>query len=189
MKYYVFNITNNSVTVLSNFQELIQWCSQFNYQAPEGTKNSLLENLALNFNDTKVNYRWDNYKKSYVPYLTPRKFIVFDEDNRIIDIRLYQKEIINYVSEKKEKKTYDYEFRNGPVPHIISDGKKRIRYFRHPHTLNEMKASADPEVQEFVRAKRRSNNLVNSWHEIPRHIDKCWKNKKIKRQWMKNLKC
>lgn len=192
MKYYVFNVKTNKITVYESFQDLIQWCSLYNYETPYGMKNSLFDNLALNFNDKKVGYRWDKYIKDYVPYLEPREIIIFDENYKIIDIRLYKEEILkyprNYFWINKSKKKETYEFRSGPVPHVRSKTKRRGKYYRHPHTTNERRASSDPEIQKFVRPKRRYNNLVNYWDEIPRHLDKSWKNKKIEKQWMKNLK-
>nr|PZN07520.1 MAG: hypothetical protein DIU64_12235 [Caldicoprobacter oshimai] len=189
MKYYIFNIKTNQVRVLDSFDDLIQWCACYNYVTSDGVvRNSLFENIAMNLNDKKVSYRWDSHLNDYIPYLEQREFIVLDENNRIIDIRLYKEEILNCsgISKTNTRKKL-YKFRKGPVPNIFKPYKFG-KYYRRPRTTRERKISADPDIQAFIRPKRRSQNLVNYWDDIPRHIDKCWKNKKIERQWMKNLK-
>jgi hypothetical protein len=37
--------------------------------------------------------------------------------------------------------------------------------FRHPRTLQEMRANDDPEAYPYVRAKRRAKNLPNAWDD------------------------
>ena len=42
-----------------------------------------------------------------------------------------------------------------------------MKIFRTPKTLNEMRASADPEIAPLVRKSRASHNLPNSWDDRP----------------------
>jgi len=109
----------------------------------------------------------------------------FDENRKIIDVRLYKKEIFDFCSPWSNKWKLNYEYRSEPVPYVHS--KRRIKCYRRPHTSNEKRMACAPEVQEYIRPKRKYKNLVDSRSLIPRHIDKSWKNKKIEKQWMKNL--
>lgn len=45
----------------------------------------------------------------------------------------------------------------------------KSRYYRHPKTLQEMK-SYDEESKDYIRAKRRPNNLPNAYDDL--RIDK-----------------
>jgi hypothetical protein len=40
--------------------------------------------------------------------------------------------------------------------------------FRTPHTHAEAKASADPEIQDLVRTKRRPKALPTNWWDLQR---------------------
>lgn len=192
MKHYIYHIPTNTVIVCSDFQELIQWFARYNYaNFYQNISNSMLGEISLNFNDKKVSYRWDDYEKTYVPRLVPREIVVWDEKDRIIDIRLYKEDILKASPgnrHRKQNRKETYVFRNGPVPQLCSKTKQRRKMFRHPHTTNERSQSSNPDIKPYIRPKRRHKNLVHSWDEIPRHNDKSWKNKKIKRQWMKHLK-
>lgn len=54
--------------------------------------------------------------------------------------------------------------------------KKKViySYLRHPRTTAERRANADPDMKEFVRAKRRPDNLPDDWDDIPCGV---WKDK------------
>lgn len=193
MKYYVYNMRTNTLLLCESLEELIRWCSRHNYETGHHQmKNSLFDDLSLNFNDKKVAYYWDKDRREYAPCLVPREVIIFDENDRIIDIRQYKEEIFRYTWDFfgfcRQTRKFTDKFRNGPVSNIRSKSKKRGKYCRHPYTTNERRLSCDPELKDYIRPKRSHKNLVHAWDEIPRHLDKCWKNKKIKRQWMKHLK-
>lgn len=64
-------------------------------------------------------------------------------------------------------------------------------YFRRPKTLNEIKKN-EIDIKEYgetlVRGKRR--NIPNAWDDISKgqpRLGRSWKQKKIKKQWMKHL--
>lgn len=40
------------------------------------------------------------------------------------------------------------------------------RMFRHPKTKHEKAENANPEYAQYIRAKRRSNNLPDSWYDL-----------------------
>lgn len=192
MKYYIWNMRTNTLYYCDSWEKLIYWCARYNYLTKHGKpSNALFDDPALNFNDKKVVFRWDSYRNEYVRELLPRELLIFDEKKRVIDLRLYQGEIFrcqeNFHASHQKGKT-EVGFRNRPVPNIRSKAKKRNKYFRNPHTMNEKRWACIPEYREYVRPKRNHKNLVSAWDDIPRHQDKSWKRQKIKRQWMKHLK-
>lgn len=48
-------------------------------------------------------------------------------------------------------------------------------WLRRPKTQAEARVSADPEVEEFVRAARAPHNLPDAWDDIMVHYSRCWK--------------
>ena len=123
-----------------------------------------------------------------------REYIVFDSMFRIIDVRLYEKEILSFVAPKNRKRKwskpefeYRYEktkpeFRNGPVPN--TGHKWRFRnYYRRPRTTQEIRYNSIPEYESFVRKKRKYIPTV--YDDIPRNIYRSWKHQgKKRKQWM-----
>lgn len=85
---------------------------------------------------------------------------------------------------------HNYEgakFRQEPVPYIRKH--RRYKFYRRIKTTNELRQNAATEIQEYVRPSRTRFNLPDSWDEVSRHIDNCWKSqRKCRKQWMKNLK-
>lgn len=52
-------------------------------------------------------------------------------------------------------------------------------------TTQERRKNSDPEVYEYVRPARRSDNLPNSYDDITRDYYKSWKHcTKKRKQWM-----
>lgn len=76
-----------------------------------------------------------------------------------------------------------YRFRQDPVPGI---GRKRWHFacwYRAPRTFAELRDMADPEVQPYVRKKRKL--ILTSYDDIPRGYQRSWKRQSKKRkQWM-----
>ena len=85
------------------------------------------------------------------------------------------------------KLRHEFIYRQTPVP---LTGKKKWyfrNYYKCPKTTQERRWSFAH--SNYVRGKRRSHVLPNTWDDRPRSDvsnRKCWKSKKIKRQWMKN---
>ena len=75
-----------------------------------------------------------------------------------------------------------YKYRQGSVPGIHKHG--HCVGFRHPKTTQEKRQYFA--YKDFVRAKRKFNNLVTSWDDIYRSdiLTRTWKNTKKKKQWM-----
>ncbi len=197
-KYYGYSCVKQAyLYVAENWNALIEWIANYNYTphwseniafgSNKKIRNRILDDFNCTFQDTCVHYDWDNVR-SYL-----REYTVFDDDFRIIDMRLYEKEIVAYRRPKSFKRKYknkamEYkyektkpEFRNGPVPRT----GKRGGYFciRHPHTLNEMKQNCDIEHRDYVRKRR--NHLPTTYDDIWRVTSRSWKDQsKKKKQWM-----
>ena len=191
-KYYVYNCIKQAyLYVAESWDELIAWIAQYNYTpfySYEKHSNRLLADFNCTMNDTKTYCDWSDNVQSIL-----REYTVFDDDFRIIDMRLYEKEILAYRRPKSFKRKYknkamEYkyektkpEFRNGPVPRT----GKRGGYccIRHPHTLNEMRQNCDVENRQYVRKRR--NHLPTTYDDIFRDTSRSWKDQSKKRkQWM-----
>lgn len=197
-KYYVYNCVKQSyLYIAENWESLIGWIANYNY-APgwwdnialgsnKKLRNRILDDFNCTLHDTSLHYDWNDVR-SYL-----RAYTVFDDDFRIIDMRLYEKEILAYKRPQSARHTYktkalEYkyektkpEFRNGPVSRT---GKYR-RYcgIRHPHTLNEMKQNCDVEHCKYVRKRRK--HLPTTYDDIFRDTQRCWKEQsKKQKQWM-----
>ncbi len=133
------------------------------------------------------------YQYSYRPYL------FYDEDERIIDPRIWSTEILNLVYNKKnweaamrshcllgEKETIYALFRKGPVPHT---GKpSAMAMHRNPCVGNAIRQGSNPEYQEFIRNSRNANVLQYETHEVCRVHSRSWKdNTKCRHQWQKKI--
>lgn len=79
-----------------------------------------------------------------------------------------------------------YRFRIDPVPYCHNFHKWFGNWYKTPKTTQEKRWSfAYP---EYVRGRRSRWNLPDAWDDRQRgdtNNRKCWKNKKIKKQWMK----
>lgn len=54
-------------------------------------------------------------------------------------------------------------------------------YFRNVRTMNEMRVACDPEITQFVRAKRNIKSLPNAWDDIPNARKKISTKRQIRR--------
>ena len=191
----------DALKFLASNREKIDWCKE--------DRNVYLDHINMG-NDKQISY----VQKSYVDVegkwhyfheeeLIDRQYIFVDGLNRIVDFRLYRKEInylfdkgmFDYESYPKRKKKWNKyalsnrysEFRKEPVPFT---GKcSGTQAYRMPKLHNLYKQIADEEYQEFVRPKRNLNNLPNVyWDDAPlrsRFKSRSWKDcTKKRKQWM-----
>ncbi|MNL99741.1 hypothetical protein D3C81_96230 [compost metagenome] len=188
MKYYIHNLSKNSVYVCKDFDTFIRYFASSNSNVWYTNKkvNTALEDIAMNYNDVKTTYDF-----AHGAQVVQRSIMVIDEYGRIIDPRHYKKEIENYVFPKSENYHWrirgPFVFRNGPVPGIHRRRSHRGSYYRHPKTTQERRLSCDNEIKEFIKPSRNLRNLPDVWDEISRNRDHCWKAKKVKKQWMKHI--
>lgn len=82
---------------------------------------------------------------------------------------------------------HQYRFRIDPVPFIYHYARWFSAWYKRPRTTQERKMSLAH--KEYVRGKRSAVNLPNTWDDCPRSdrdTRRSWKNKKIKKQWLKS---
>jgi len=122
------------------------------------------------------------------------RFVVRDKFGSVFS----PNEILNDFTSNRHMKLYgwswkyfkiknDFIYRQTPVPWTGNRRGYFKSYYKFPKTTQERKWSYA--YGEYVRGKRRGHILPNTWDDRLRgDVDnrKCWKNKKIKRQWMKN---
>ena len=102
-KYYIYNcVKEDYITTCDSFEELIEYIASFNYLPWWSSKkycNRFLEDYNCTMNDTKVYCDWTDkaFKRTYV---------VFDNMFRIIDVRMYEKEILGYTPPKNRKRKW-----------------------------------------------------------------------------------
>lgn len=184
-EYYCLDVYTNKYWKIGDKAKLIEYCFR--------NINNKFYQVSMNGKDTYSEITWDfEGKERNVEYFT-RRYLFFDGLNRIIDIRQFEEEISRFAYPKREfknfylwrhQKTSLPEFRGGPVP---GTGHCHYRYccLRHMRTTQERRMNSDPEVYEYVRPCRRSNNLPNLYDDIWRDYSKSWKDcTKKKKQWM-----
>lgn len=165
-----------------------------------GTKTELLEYLSRFFKDTeyKDTSRWD-WEILYNQNLTMndtvlmgeslylREITFYDGENRIIDIRDYLQEVIQYYKSYKPKNYFSYVYRG--------KSRRQWRKFhsgnhsRHimPKTIRILRMDAPIEMKCFKRGTKKE--LPRYWDDKGRRVSSCWKDqKKYKKQWMHKIK-
>lgn len=96
----------------------------------------------------------------------------------------YNEELYAYRYYRKTYKTY--KFRKDSVPFIRKPSCEN--YLKSPK-MRKREMSLYSEYKKFIRLKRSRNNMPDSWDDILRSDcgnARCWKSKKIRKQWMKN---
>lgn len=81
---------------------------------------------------------------------------------------------------------HTYRFRCDPVPFVWGPYRGFYCWYKRPKTTQERRMSYF--YGEYVRPKRRNHNLPNAWDDWRRsdiRTRRSWKNKKIRKQWMK----
>ena len=192
-KFYIYDCYKNAyIHVCDGIDELIEYLSEFNatsWWGPKKRYNHFLEDYNCTTLDVK---RWAESTES--ARFVIRRYIVFDVSFRIIDVRIYEKEILAYETPHRKIKwrssadEYRYEktrpnFRNGPVPGTGHNGWKFKNYYRRPATTRELRDICNPENKDYIRNKRKY--IPTSWDDIPRGHSRSWKDQSKKRkQWM-----
>lgn len=83
----------------------------------------------------------------------------------------------------------EYKFRIGPVPRTGKNTWRFYNWYKNP-AVRKRERSLYWDYKKFVRPKRSPNYMVDPWDDLQRGdtgTRKSWKNKKIKRQWMKKI--
>jgi hypothetical protein len=209
MKIYLYNSWKQQyINVFKDEEELINFLVNHTrkscwWESKNGyARNEYLDNINMTGNDTFVYHAsWNSSEVRLRPYMFVK------EDNSIFDARIYWEEVKrrwetrqsflwaqSHISEDASygDKYARYKRRNGkeedifffrcsPVPGICKSSHGN--WFRHPHTLNEMRHNSDPEYSGYTRPSRRC--LPTAWDDICRGHYKSWKHcTKKKKQWM-----
>jgi len=158
---------------------------------------SFLDSLSYEFIDKRIVttfrdwpirwYLW-GYREPYERFVVRDKFgSVFSSNEVLNDFiargKLRYRSRCPWIEAK-----YNFVYRQTPVPRTGKIKGYFKFYYKRPKTTQERRWSCAH--KEYVRGKRRNHLLPNAYDDKPRgDIDnrKCWKNKKVKRQWMKNL--
>lgn len=216
-RYYIFDLKEYKyIGGVFYFDELIDYLASFQLEDSllnSKYNNTILDNINLNFKDTKANFCWQcafgqpNHECE-LKIQQLRRYVILDGLDRIIDIRYYLEHIKKVNKQNLIKKDYynlspwdnyiikilqkyvglKYEgpkFRKEPVPFT---GQRKYSFScRKIKTTNERRQSCDKEIKQYIRCKRNKNNLPTLYDSfIDRHNDKCWKTQsKNKKQWMK----
>lgn len=209
MKYFMYKINSDEWIKFENKDELISYFTKYNknvWYLPQKTC-SLLEEVNMNGKDlsiimkSKTIYDEDNNYVCTHHWVEKRlkNIMVFDELNRIIDPRLFKKEILSetYDRSKLPKRKIDkskkynysyipYVYRCDPVPGIHKYKRNSYRKVRYRQMLVQITTK---ETNQFVRQKKYDLGFDMYWKEYPvKYRSKSWKNKKVRKQYMKNQK-
>lgn len=191
----------DALKFLATKRENIDWCKE--------DRNTYLDHINMGNdkeNQTVPKTYWDNDGQMRFYYdiqMVDRQYIFVDGLNRIVDFRIYKKEInylydkgmFDYESYPKRKKRWSKyslanrysKFREEPVP--FTGKRSGTQAYRMPKLHNLYKQIADEEYQDFIRPKRNLNNLPNVyWDDAPvrsRFKSRSWKDcTKKRKQWM-----
>jgi hypothetical protein len=156
--------------------------------------NEYLDNINMNTKDTVLHR---------IPYLCTekiqRRYMFIDNMDRIIDPRVYVKEIYHinqYLIENFKKPLYRGifslinpkhlpKFRKDPIPH--TGGHHYKKYHQHSKVYHELKNIANKDFEGYIRPKEIENSYCGWWDEPYRPTNKSWKtNIKAKHQWDKS---
>lgn len=209
-------VTGEVIHTWENIQEAIERIAKVRenafFYARYYAWANIEETMAMNPND--LIRAWTNdaanaviYKKSFDSFggykcvdrkAFNRRPYMYIEDGRIIDMRLYLpqiKEAMQRFSQCRNKPQFEYgeqmkighslvRFRIDPIPNWY---RYRGRFYRIPSTLRDKKMNTDPELNCFIRSKRKQLPSLFTTEYRSDGCDRCWKRKKIRHQWEKNI--
>lgn len=178
--FYVYNHYTNTYSLIGDKEEFINYIAKniktYNYKDSSRWNISLLEEQNVTMQDTITNPigYWEH--PEYVKCLRQKTF--FDGYYRIIDIRNYLDDVIDYFKQNKThyKKYYPKSW-NSRHYHSGYQFKHKM-----PKTFRTRKINSIPEHKKFVR--RRDKEFPNYWDDTNRRISCNWKDQyKCKKQW------
>lgn len=194
MEYQIHDFSTNNVSVCDGQEALIRWFAKTVRPDIHGKPRiGAFGRLAMNHNDTMARHEWNPFTQESTVKKVARTLMVMDEHGRIIDPRLFEKEIFEFLEVSSKRRHWGrraspwetYEFRRGPVPHISKGGS--YNWYRAPKTTQERRMGCIVEHQPFFRKARNTSNIPDAYDDISRTVTRSWKQKRIKKQWMKNI--
>lgn len=153
--------------------------------------NVYLDNLNMNYKD---NYYFSSWKERVAEYRT-REYIFLRDDDTIVDVRLFHKDVLKkwneigrnpYWGYRWKRHNHPYEFRKDPVPGVH---KSHGSYGRSAKVGRLIKMVDHPEYKEYNRHIDRYEKKAYGWWDAPStHSDRSWKTSyKCRKQWQKHL--
>lgn len=188
-KLYVSNgeICRSVYKIFNNEDEMIaflRYYQQIDYPKVIDRKkyfgNEFLDNINIVGTDVTVERKWyDGYLFiDATNYLRPWMFV--DSSNRVIDARMYYKEILKDARGCKiyPWDRYHYKRRNRQYRHYHSGNtSRRCKHYKHI-----AKDRLEKEYYEYTR--RKYANSIDCWPEAIRRVSSNWKDQSKKRhQW------
>lgn len=197
----MYNVNNSEVVYLydyalggytqkfPSYDDLLKFLASVSYYDTweKRVRNEYLDNLNITGNDV-VSYHVP-FSSGTDVYL--RRYLFIGEDDKVFDPRndmktiqyYYENKIIDYkvcweTKRKHSRWRHAYkpnvEYRYDPMPYI---GSHRSHTGRKCSIMNEARKNADPEMEEFVRAKRNNTRMFNvMW-------DADWRSRCRSRSW------
>ena len=195
-KYYIFDRVNNKIKVCKDNNELLIYLRQLYRNLTNLTITTKDGRLYSDWGRDKVISRIDLSGNDIDEFGNAKRFIVYDEYDRIVDIRdiaKYAKETAHVGANRygwnrnwTPFPSHLYKFRQAPVPHT---GWTWGNYYRRPRYVPTMRQNSIPEYKAFVRPKAALRNETFWWDDHVRCIQRSWKvQSKKKRQWMSSTK-
>jgi len=201
---------NSFIDYFYSDDELINYIARwFNYNHVYFYKNDISHQVFHNSFIEKCTCD-KNQLLTYGKYLYLKRFIIYDNYDRIINIHDYKKDAFKLWQYKYKKNNYNwsdyyffkrrkinkkyskwrrqflnYEYRKDPVPYI-----HKIRgggWWSSPHTAQIIRMYKNPEYKKFNRGSIKE--VPTWWDDRYRRVQKSWKEQtKCRHQWEKNLK-
>lgn len=208
--YYVINLEKNTINKIGDEKDLIQYLSRW-YTRPYMSYKKVFDISDLNLTGKDLCLHTVGTFPYYDTVYCLRKLMIVDGYNRVVDISRYKKEVENIWANEKSRSnvktsceleygdwleiknwrnvTHRYRYRIDPVPFIHNYNNGPYQHKKYKHIL---KMVLDPEYKEYNRISHYYSVLDGVYYWEPfnvRSVSKSWKdNKKIKKQWQKNLK-
>lgn len=178
-RYYMYSFLKNYALRFENFNELLDYVKLKNTISYNGKiTNIYLDNISMNFNDV-VSYWF--FEKNEV---SKRDYLFYDEEFRIIDLRLYSNEILlNNIKHKENKIKKGYVFRKTPISGIHKVKREGIYKQNRTKYLKEMKDNLNVE-EKYIRKKRVNKLETFRNDDNLKSLSYSWKDQsKKERQW------
>ena len=176
----------------------------------ERDQSEFLERICMNINECNKSV-YEHYDKlgwseiEWSVLISVPCYMYIDADNRVIDMRLYRKEIEriaysdepnNYQSTSFSKRRgsrrrwhehENYKYRQTAVPGTGKKWRRHTKVYRHVKTTQELRYNTNPEYEPFVRNRRK--HLPTVYDDIVIEKSKSWKDcTKRKNQWKERTK-